>query len=308
MTIIETRPAGGELQTWQPYRLVDAAVASKAESTRKTYFEAFADFGKFLDTDAESALQRLVAFPPGPANTVLLSYQEHLLQRQLSPATCNLRLAALRSVVRTARRLGITTLFIDVPGLRSESYRDLSGPPADRAQHALATLAGDQRPKGRRDLAMVKILLTCGLRRAELLNLDTGDVDLDAGKLMVRGKGKRQKAPITIPAGCVEALKAWLAVRGTWEGPLFTSMSRDGRQGRLTGRSLWSICKGLLGSRVHGCRHFAITAGLTLTNGDVRSVRAFSRHSGLGILTRYDDCRLDRGAAVARLIDASLAS
>ena len=41
--------------------------------------------------------------------------------------------------------------------------------------------------------------------------------------------------------------------------------------------------------RPHGLRHTAVTTALDATNGDVRSVRRFSRHADIGTVLIYDD-------------------
>jgi integrase/recombinase XerC len=297
----------GELGTWfAPFRLIDAAVASKAASTRVTYGEAFKDFGQYLECDPETALQRLVRFEPGPANALLLSYQEYLCQRSLSPATCNLRLAALRSVVRTARRLGISTLYVDVPGLRSEAYRDLSGPPPELALGVVRTLSRGSTVKARRDYCMIRLAIALGLRRNEILSLDVEHVDLIGSKLWVLGKGKRERKAVTMPGPTLEAIKAWISVRGDEPGPLFVSLSRNGRRTRLTGRSLWTVTTKAGLGRCHGLRHLSATKGLDLTGGNVRAVRQHTRHESVDIVLRYDDARSDQAGAVAKLIDAWL--
>ena len=48
-------------------------------------------------------------------------YRAHLQDRKLSPATINRRLAALRSLVKLARTLGLVTWGLEVEGLRSQA-------------------------------------------------------------------------------------------------------------------------------------------------------------------------------------------
>jgi integrase/recombinase XerC len=307
---ILTQATGSEVGTWHaPYRLCDAALASKSAATRATYTASWLDFARFLDcADIELALQKLVRLEPGPANTLMLAYQESMIQRELAPATANIRLASLRSVVRTARRLGITALFVDVPGLRSEAYRDLSGPPIDVAAGVLRRLASDPRPKGRRDYCMVRLAIALGLRRNEILSLDVEHVDLTGSKLWILAKGYRERRAVTIPPQCLEALRRWIDARGDQPGPLFYSFNRavESKTERLSGRGLWGVVTRLGLGRIHGLRHLSVTQGLNLCNGDVRKVRQHSRHQSIDVLLKYDDARSDQGGAVARLIDASL--
>src|SRR5262249_44719583 len=137
--------------------------------------------------------------------------------------------------------------------------------------------------------------------------LDLEDLDVETGTVHVLGKGRAEKARLTLPDPTRQALVAWLAVRGRQPGPLFTSCDRAGKgSGRLTGSAVYMIVRrlgiqaGLGQVRPHGLRHAAITAALDLTGGDVRAVQRFSRHRDLRTLQRYDDSRRDLGGEVAK--------
>ena len=62
---------------------------------------------------------------------------------------------------------------------------------------------------GRRDFAIIVLLVRLGLRAGEVAALATVDVDWRAGELMVRGKGSRQER-LPLPADVGEALVGWL--------------------------------------------------------------------------------------------------
>src|SRR5262249_51969475 len=93
----------------------------------------------------------------------------------------------------------------------------------------LAALDGRTDAKGLRDRALLRLLFDLGLRRAEAVGLDVGDLDLEAGTADVLGKGRTQKVRLTLPGPTREALAAWLAVRGPPPGPLLTSCGRAGK-------------------------------------------------------------------------------
>jgi integrase/recombinase XerD len=62
---------------------------------------------------------------------------------------------------------------------------------------------------GRRDYAIIILLLRLGLRRGEVAGLRLDDIDWRAGELVVRGKGSRQDA-LPLPADVGEAIAAYL--------------------------------------------------------------------------------------------------
>jgi integrase/recombinase XerC len=131
---------------------------------------------------------------------------------------------------------------------------------------------------------------------------------------MILSKGKADKRPVTLPDEVCSALEAWLTFRRSSDpaAPLFVSVSRSSSSGRLTGDGIYKLIRDDLGdkagvrARPHGIRHTAITAALDAFNGDFRRVRAFSRHSSLDIIRRYDDNNTDHGGQVAKTITAIL--
>ena len=66
--------------------------------------------------------------------------------------------------------------------------------------------------KGRRDAALVALGYGCGLRRDELASLAVGDLDLVQRRVVVRGKGNKERV-VPIPPGAFHALRDYLAVR-----------------------------------------------------------------------------------------------
>jgi integrase/recombinase XerC len=248
------------------------------------------------------------------ANGVALAYRGHLTERGLSPATIARRLSALKSAVRLARQLGRVAWSLEIEAPKVQSYRDTAGPGRsgwramlDRAKEAATT------PRGRRDLALVRLLHDCALRRAEAIGLDLDHVDLERGVIQVLGKGKTQRVPITLPPPTRAALADWIAARGEEPGPLFLRLDRGAAKGdgdgRLTGHGVYLIVKALgkaasLSRSVapHALRHAGITKALDVTGGNVRAVQKFSRHASLDTLTVYDDNRADLAGDVARQV------
>jgi integrase/recombinase XerC len=135
--------------------------------------------------------------------------------------------------------------------------------------------------------------------------LDVHDLDLSAATAAVLGKGRTQKAKLTLPGPTRETLAAWLGARGSDPGPLFVRLDRAKKgQGRLDGSSVYRILRALgeragIRARPHGLRHTAITELLELTGGNVRQVREFSRHASVQTVLKYDDNRQDRAGQLA---------
>lgn len=63
--------------------------------------------------------------------------------------------------------------------------------------------------KGRRDFAVITVLVRLGLRASELAGLELDDIDWRAGEVIVRGKGSRDER-LPLPADVGEAIAAYL--------------------------------------------------------------------------------------------------
>jgi integrase/recombinase XerC len=291
-------------------RLLSAFLAGRSPATVRGYAADMRDFAAFCSSPtAKHAAARLLGSGPGAANELALHYKAHLVGRGMAANTVNRRLAALRSLVKLARTLGLVGWALEVEGVPSRSYRDTAGPGVPVFRRMIARLGGRTDAKGVRDRAVLRLLFDLALRRKEVVGLDVGDLDLKAGTVAVLGKGRAEKARLTLPASTQAALEAWLAVRGSAAGPLFTSLDRAQKgDGRLTGGAVYALVRRLgeaegVKVRPHGLRHSAVTAALD-AGLDVRQVRRFSRHARLDTLLVYDDNRNDLAGDVARRVAA----
>ena len=142
-----------------------------------------------------------------------------------------------------------------------------------------------------RDQAMFELMYSSGLRRAELISLDLGDVDPAAGEVRVTGKGSKTRiVPVGGPA--LEALRNWLAWRGTVAGnhaALFVGV----RGGRI-GASVLRLALIHLAARQgvtahvhpHALRH-SFASHLLQSSGDLRAVQEMLGHASLSTTQVY---------------------
>lgn len=241
------------------------------------------------------------------AHTLVDAYRAAKMQAGLSPSTINRSMAALNSLVRSARRHGATALRLEARGVKSAKYRDTRGPGTDGVQKMLAAAKRQGHAwKAARDVAILRTLFALGLRRAEITECDLCDLDAGAGTLSIRGKGETERRVLSVPPAAVAALAAWILHRGQSPGPLFLSVDT---KRRMTGSGLYALIGDLgrragITARPHGIRHSAITAVLDATNGDMRKAQAFGRHASASTTVAYDDNRQDLSGAASRLLDA----
>ena len=289
-------------------RLVEVFLSGKSGRTLRAYGLDLADFAAFVGVaSTDKASEALLTRGHGAANELALSWRSKLLERGLSPATVNRRLAALRSLVKLARTLGMVPWTLELASVKSAKYRETRGPGREGFSSLLALTEKSATPKNLRDRVVLRLLWDLALRREEVVSLDVANVDLAAGTVSILGKGRRERETLTLPATTVAAIRAWLAVRGTTPGPLVVNVDRRTKGERLTGAGLYHIVQTLghavgLTVRPHGVRHASITEALEKTSGNVRAVQRFSRHRDIRTLTTYDDNRADMAGDIAALV------
>lgn len=294
-------------------------LAQVAPSSARSYRTALADFARLLAVDVDRAVAELFS---GPQQAAVLAqrWRANMLERQLAPKTINARLAALRSLVRyAAEGLLAISWRLMIRDVRAEKMRDTRGPGTGGFSR-LHAAAREDGPASARDSAIVRLLYSMALRRAEVAGLDLAHVEaagpeLAAAKgarLLVLAKGRREREGLTMPSLVRHDLSVWIAERGLQPGPLFVSIDRWGHKGgRLPVDGINGIVRrlaakaGMGHARPHGLRHAAITEACRQTNGNVRLVQEFSRHVNIQTVLLYIDSLLDEGGEVAELVDGA---
>ncbi len=119
--------------------------------------------------------------------------------------------AALRSFLRFGFVEGLVALDLAPAALAVTGRRRSSLPRGISQQDAAALLGSCDRRSalGRRDYAMILMLLRLGLRRGEVASLRLDDVDWRAGELLVHGKGGREDR-LPLPTDVGEAIAGYL--------------------------------------------------------------------------------------------------
>lgn len=292
-----------------PLPLAELFLTGRSTNTLKSYLKDLTDFSKFVKSNCvNEAAVSLLKFGQYWAMTLALAYKQNMLERRLSSSTINRRLATLRSLVKFARGMGLIDWRLEIESAAPEAYRDTKGPGVAGFRKMVETISARDDPKGKRDLAILRLLFDLALRRAELLALDLSDLDLPNARIKILGKGRASQEWLSLPRPTQNAIEGWISIRGTDPGPLFRSISKGGLLGgRLSSRGLYRVIQALgkavgLDVHPHGLRHAAITHALDVTKGDVRSVAKFSRHRDIRVLTVYDDNRVDLAGRVASLV------
>lgn len=249
--------------------------------TLRNYAVDLREFGVFLQREGGAPLFLADA-------RLVRAYLQWLHQRRLAKATIARKLATVRSCLRFLARRGV---------IEQNPARQVRGPrqvrrlpsflPKDESKDLLDR-PPDSSVAGRRDHALLELLYATGIRVAECCALDADDVDRSHGTVRVLGKGGKERV-VPVGEAALDAIDAYLAVRGGGRSPLFANR----RGGRLTTRSVHRIVgkQALLSGssrRVtpHTLRHTFATHMLG-EGADLRLIQELLGHSRLSTTQRY---------------------
>jgi site-specific recombinase XerD len=220
------------------------------------------------------------------------------LAETFAPATSNRMLAALRGVLKAAFKLGLMsadhmTRACSVEPVRGS--RVMKGRALSKGELlALFESCNPNTPGGARNAALLGLLYGGGLRRAEVVALDLSDFDAPTGKLVVRGKGNKERTA-WVTNGSRDALDAWLLYRGAEPGPLFMPVSKGGRiaRRRMTDGAVAELVRRLAKkSKIaafspHDMRRTFIGDMLD-AGADIVVVQGLAGHSSPATTSKYD--------------------
>lgn len=157
------------------------------------------------------------------------------LNTYYAPATVNRYLCAVRRVIKEAWRHDLVTAehyqrATDVQSVSAE--RLPTGRELDLKEiRNLIQVCLDDKDNptlGVRDAAIISLMYSSGLRRAEVVSLDLEDLDLEKGELQVIGKRNKERKAY-LAKGAILAIENWLDLRGTSPGPLFYAVNKGGK-------------------------------------------------------------------------------
>jgi integrase/recombinase XerC len=229
---------------------------------------------------------------PDPAALTTLDLRRYvagLHEADYAKTTIARRLASMRSFFRFGQREGWAKSNPAKPLRNPRKSRSLPHFLSSEELNRLLEAPPAHEPAGLRDRAILETLYSAGLRVSELVDLNDSDLDLTAGVVRVRGKGRRERlAPIGSFAG--RAIQTWFGVRRvkkdsgkSAETPVF--VNKFG--GRLTTRSVGRLLEKYLAvtgldrrTSPHTLRH-SFATHLLDRGADIRSVQELLGHKSL---------------------------
>ncbi|RYD81940.1 MAG: tyrosine recombinase XerC [Verrucomicrobiaceae bacterium] len=146
-----------------------------------------------------------------------------------------------------------------------------------------------------RDVAIMELFYSSGLRLSELVSLDVGNIDPYSESVRVLGKGRKERVvPVGAPA--LQAIQGYRQASNVHAGPLFINKSRK----RVSTVAVWSLLKRYLchtsipvGISPHKLRHSFATHMLD-AGADLRSVQSLLGHASLSTTQIYTHVTVER--------------
>ena len=229
-------------------------------------------------------------------------YLFELMKLELARSTIRLRFAALRSFYKYMvhrRGLGVSPLAdIQLPKLERKLPVVLNI--SQMEQLLEMPLKCDPSPRAKpwqpaRDVAIMELFYSSGLRVSELVAIDVADADFISGTLRVMGKGRKERM-VPIGSLAMDAIQKYRHQAGVNDGALFINKSLK----RLSARSVQMLLKKYLAATdigfdvtPHKLRHTFATHMLDC-GADLRSVQTLLGHASLSTTQIYTHVTKER--------------
>ena len=234
-----------------------------------------------------------------PSREDIIAYRDHLKAEGKKPTTVQSYLEAVKLFFKWTEQSGLYPNVADhIKGAKidKEHKKDYL-----TSSQSLKLLEGVDRSsiKGKRDYAVLALMITTGLRTISVINADIRDIRTAGDNIVLyyKGKGHEEKAVYVEIAEPVEAaIREYLAARGEKDSsqPLFTSVAHRNAGERLTTRSISRIVKdhlkgvGLESDRLtaHSLRHTAATLNL-MNGGTLEETQQMLDHTSINTTMIY---------------------
>jgi site-specific recombinase XerD len=292
-------------------RITNALLKNVAESSRRVYQGDVYQFFRWL---IEHKLDL------GTIGYEELSEYRAWLEGRYQKPTAARKLVVIRRLLEVAVLL---KLRMDNPATHLKGFGPVNNETTHRAlskEEASALLGAIDRTtaKGKRDYALLLLLLRTGIRRAEAAGLAIGDLSTEGGHFIAtirHGKGNKRRI-VKLPPPVRDALEIYLAAtkqrQGGREAPLFVRFSKGDKPKNtgLDGRDIERIVEGyaaLCGlDRLtpHGLRASFVTLALE-AGAKLQQVQYAAGHSDPRTTERYQKRKLNLDNNAVDFLDLS---
>jgi integrase len=256
------------------------------------------------------ALDLLFAFAASRPLTRALLLEYRTSMEDLAPSTVNVRLAAVRKLVSEARKNGMlchedAANLTDIPNVKEKGTRLGNWLTKEQARELLA-VPDRSTVKGKRDYAILALLVGCALRRRELASLTVEDIQMRENRWVIidlLGKGGRVRT-VAIPVWVKKGIDVWQAAGSIEKGPLLRSISKGGKvRESLSDWAIWAVVAESareIGIERFGAHDLRRTCAKLCrkAGGDLEQIKFLLGHSSIQTTERYLGSEQDIAVAV----------
>lgn len=257
------------------------------KNTKETYIKGVKVFLEWCDNNNITEV----------THATLIQYKEDLMENKKA-STISMYMTALKKLYKYLETKGIKNIASDLKGAKQKRNYTKDPLTLDQAKDLLKSIDRTTND-GKRNYALIHLLLTTGLRTIEIERANIEDIRNVANNsvLYVMGKGRDTKDEyVKLTYETLKAINEYLATRTikSDKEPLFTSLSDRTNGQRLKTRSIRDIVKkafkkiGLNSDKIttHSLRHTAITLSL-LGGTPLQEVQQMARHSNINTTMIY---------------------
>jgi site-specific recombinase XerD len=213
----------------------------RSSESKRSYRFAIEDFVAWYCSEPRIAFNK----------TVVLRYRLELESRRLSSSTINLRLAAVRRLSYEAADTGLLSPELAagirrVKGAKRVGVRLGNWLSAEQVKTLLRSPNLDT-IRGKRDRAMIAVLVGCGLRRSEVAQMKVTDIQKRDDRWVIvdlYGKGGHIRT-VPVPEWVKVAVDCWTTAAQVTDGRIFRCVNRTGTVwgDGITEKVIWCVVK-----------------------------------------------------------------
>ncbi len=275
--------------------LAELARRGASKHTLRNYGSDLEQFAKYFEPPGESTCPELVQLDIA----LLREWLSSLYDAGLETVSVRRKLAAVRAMYKFLLGEGLLqsnpAARLRTPKVKQRLPEVMTEEKINRLIDAVESGGTAEKPSRERDLAFLELLYGCGIRVSELVGINTEDLDLEQGWLLVRGKGNKERE---VPVGeqAIAALMRYLPQRAPAAGERALFLNSSGR--RLSDRQVRRLVKmyalAVTGDSTvhpHSFRHAYATHLLT-DGADLRAIQELLGHARLSTTQKYTQVSL----------------
>ncbi|MBL8215158.1 MAG: tyrosine-type recombinase/integrase [Bryobacterales bacterium] len=210
--------------------------------SKRAYGRAVEDFLNWYRRDSSGT---------GFTKATVQGYRTHLLSMGQSASTVNVRMSAIRRLAAEAADNGLMAPDLAsgigrVKGVKRDGIRTGNWLTVRQAEE-LVNVPNVETLKGKRDRALLAVLIGCGLRREETATLSQDHIQQRDGRWVIvdmQGKGGRLRT-VPMPSWCKAAIDMWTTAAHLTGGRVFRPVNKGDRLSgdSMTAQSIFETVK-----------------------------------------------------------------